>query len=143
MTSTKERSYHCEKWGIKMAEQKTLILIDGHALAFRQFFALERTGMKTTGNQPTWAVFGFFKAIFDLLKNQDIKPDAITVAFDVGRQTFRVEKYDQYKANRETMPDTLRSQMGLIFEGLKAFNMPIHFKRLLRPYVITLCLALK
>lgn len=111
-----------------MIEQKTLILIDGHALAFRQFFALERTGMKTTGNQPTWAVFGFFKAVFDLLKNQDIKPDAITVAFDVGRQTFRVEKYDQYKANRETMPDTLRSQMALIFEGLRAFNIPIYTK---------------
>lgn len=111
-----------------MTKQKTLILIDGHALAFRQFFALERTGMKTTDNQPTWAVFGFFKAVFDLLKNQDIKPDAITVAFDVGRQTFRVEKYDQYKANRETMPDTLKSQMGLIFEGLKAFNIPIYTK---------------
>lgn len=111
-----------------MAEQKTLILIDGHALAFRQFFALERTGMKTTDNQPTWAVFGFFKAVFDLLKHQDLKPDAITVAFDVGRQTFRVEKYDQYKANRETMPDTLRSQMSLIFEGLKAFNIPIYTK---------------
>lgn len=108
--------------------QKTLILIDGHALAFRQFFALERTGMKTTNNQPTWAVFGFLKAVFDLLKHKEIKPDAITVAFDVGRQTFRVEKYDQYKANRETMPDTLRSQMGLIIEGLKAFNIPIYTK---------------
>ena len=109
--------------------QKTLILIDGHALAFRQFFALERTGMKTTDNQPTWAVYGFFKAIFDLLKHKEIKPDAITVAFDVGRQTFRVEKYDQYKANRETMPDTLRSQMELIFEGLRAFNIPIYTKQ--------------
>ena len=109
--------------------QKTLILIDGHALAFRQFFALERTGMKTTDNHPSWAVFGFFKAIFDLLKHKEIKPDAITVAFDVGRQTFRVEKYDQYKANRETMPDTLRSQMELIFEGLRAFNIPIYTKQ--------------
>lgn len=111
-----------------MADQKTLILIDGHALAFRQFFALERTGMKTTDNQPSWAVFGFLKAVFDLLKHKEIKPDAITVAFDVGRQTFRVEKYDQYKANRETMPDTLRSQMKLIIEGLKAFNIPIYTK---------------
>lgn len=111
-----------------MGNQKTLILIDGHALAFRQYFALERTGMKTTDNQPTWAVFGFLKAVFDLLKHKDIKPDAITVAFDVGRQTFRVEKYDQYKANRETMPDTLRSQMSLIIEGLKAFNIPIYTK---------------
>lgn len=111
-----------------MTDKKTLILIDGHALAFRQFYALERTGMKTTDNQPTWAVFGFLKAVFDLLKNQDIKPDAITVAFDVGRQTFRVEKYDQYKANRETMPDTLRSQISLIIEGLSAFNIPIYTK---------------
>ena len=109
-------------------KRKTLILIDGHALAFRMFFALERTGMKTTDNQASWAVFGFFKAIFDLLKHPEIKPDAITVAFDVGRKTFRVEKYSEYKANRETMPDTLRSQMGLIFEGLKAFNIPIYTK---------------
>lgn len=111
-----------------MSESKTLILIDGHALAFREYFALERTGMKTTDNQPSWAVYGFFKAVFDLLKNKTINPDAIAVAFDVGRQTFRVEKYDQYKANRETMPDTLRSQMGLIMEGLKAFNIPIYTK---------------
>ncbi len=109
-------------------ERKTLILIDGHALAFRQFFALERTGMKTTDKQPTWAVYGFFKAVFDLLRNEDIKPDCIAVAFDVGRQTFRVERYAEYKANRETMPDTLRSQMELIFEGLKAFNIPIYTK---------------
>src|SRR5574344_2770122 len=109
-------------------ERKTLILIDGHALAFRQFFALERTGMKTTDKQPTWAVYGFFKAVFDLLRNEDIKPDCIAVAFDVGRQTFRVERYAEYKANRETMPDTLRSQMELIFEGLKAFNLPIYTK---------------
>ena len=46
---------------------KTMILIDGHALAFRSYYALERTGMKTTDMQPTWAVYGFFKAIFDLL----------------------------------------------------------------------------
>src|SRR5574344_2865895 len=111
-----------------MDRAKTLILIDGHALAFREYFALERTNMKTTTNQPTWAVFGFFKAVFDLLKNQQIKPDAITVAFDVGRKTFRVEKYNQYKANREAMPDTLKSQMSLIFEGLKAFNIPIYTK---------------
>ena len=108
--------------------QKTLILIDGHALAFRQYFALERTGMKTSDGTPTWAVYGFFKSIFDLLKNNDIKPDAIAVAFDVGRQTFRVEKYHEYKANREAMPDPLRTQWGLIVDGLKAFNIPIYTK---------------
>ena len=106
--------------------RKTLILIDGHSLAFRQYFALERTGMKTAQNIPSWAVYGFFKAIFDLLLK--IKPDFIAVAFDVGRQTFRVEKYDQYKANRETMPDAMRVQLGLIVEGLKAFDIPIYTK---------------
>ena len=102
---------------------KTLILIDGHALAYRQFFALERTGMKNSDNQPTWAVYGFFKAVFDLLLK--IHPDYIAVAFDVGRRTFRTEKFEEYKANREAMPDTLRSQIGVICEGLKAFDIPI------------------
>ena len=109
-------------------QQKTLILIDGHALAFRQYFALERTGMKTSDGTPTWAVYGFFKSIFDLLKNKNIKPDSIAVTFDVGRQTFRVKKYQEYKANREAMPDPLRTQLGLIMEGLKAFNIPIYTK---------------
>ena len=107
---------------------KTLILIDGHALAFRSFFALERTGMKTSDKEPTWAVFGFFKAIFDLLKNPKISPDCIAVAFDVSHQTFRTECYEEYKANREQMPDTMKSQMALIMEGLRAFNIPIYTK---------------
>ena len=102
---------------------KTLILIDGHALAYRQFFALERTGMKNSENQPTWAVYGFFKAVFDLLSK--IHPDFIAVAFDVGRRTFRTEKFEEYKANREAMPDTLRSQIGVICDGLNAFDIPI------------------
>ena len=111
-----------------MENKKTLVLIDGHALAFRSFFALERTGMKTSDKEPTWAVFGFFKAIFDLLKNPKISPDCIAVAFDVSHQTFRTECYEEYKANRESMPDTMRSQMGLIMEGLQAFNIPIYTK---------------
>ena len=109
-----------------MSDKKTLILIDGHALAFRQYFALERTAMKNSENQPTWAVYGFFKAIFDLLAK--IQPDFIAVAFDVGRQTFRVEKFEDYKAQREAMPDTLRSQIGVICEGLNAFDIPIYTK---------------
>ena len=105
---------------------KTLVLIDGHALAFRQYFALERTSMKNSQNQPTWAVYGFFKAIFDLLAK--IKPDSIAVAFDVSHHTFRTEMYEEYKANRETMPDSLSVQMEFIFEGLKAFDIPIYTK---------------
>ena len=111
-----------------MGESKTLILIDGHALAFRQYYALERTNMKTKDGTPTWAVYGFFKAIFDLLKNENLHPDAIGVAFDVSHHTFRTEQYVEYKANREAMPDPMRVQMGLIYEGLKAFNIPIYTK---------------
>lgn len=112
-----------------MAEdKKTLILIDGHALAFRMFFALERTNMQTTDHIPTWAVWGFFKAIFDLLadKKLNIKPNSIAVAFDVSKATFRLEKFPEYKANRLTMPDSLRTQLTLIQEGLKAFDIPIY-----------------
>ena len=108
--------------------KKTLILIDGHALAFRQFYALERTNMKTSDGTPTWAVFGFFKAIIDLLKNSKLKADAIAVTFDVSRKTFRTAKYEGYKANRDEMPDTMRPQLGLINEGLKAFSIPVYTK---------------
>lgn len=104
--------------------KKTLILIDGHALAYRSFFALERTGMKTSKGQPTWAVYGFFHALFDLLKK--VKPDAMAVSFDMGRETFRTEVFKEYKANRESMPDTLRSQMEFLHEGLNAMDIPIY-----------------
>lgn len=109
-------------------QDKNFLLIDGHALAYRYFFALERTAMKTSDNQPTWAVFGFFKALFDLLQNTTVKPDAIAVAFDVSRHTYRTEMFADYKANRESMPDTLRSQHALIIEGLQALNIPIYTK---------------
>ena len=111
-----------------MSEKKTLILIDGHALAFRQYYALERTNLSTEDGTPTWAVFGFFKAIFDLLKTEEIDTDAIAVAFDVSHQTFRLEKYKEYKANRSAMPDPMRIQMDLIMEGLDAFNIPVYTK---------------
>ncbi|MCM1265687.1 MAG: hypothetical protein NC200_05760, partial [Candidatus Gastranaerophilales bacterium] len=103
---------------------KTLVLIDGHALAFRQFFALERTAMKNSENQPTWAVYGFFKAMFDLLSK--IKPDSIAVTFDVSHHTFRTEMYEDYKANRVSMPDALHTQIELICQGLQAFDIPIY-----------------
>lgn len=69
-----------------------------------------------------------FKAVFDLLKNENLKADAIAVAFDVSHKTFRTEKYEDYKCNREAMPDSMRTQMELIYEGLRAFNIPIYTK---------------
>lgn len=111
-----------------MSEGKTLLLIDGHALAFREYYALERTGMRSADGTPTWAVFGFFKAIFDLLKKDKLGIDAIAVTFDVSHYTFRTETYTEYKANREKMPDDMSIQMGLIYEGLQAFDIPVYKK---------------
>ena len=107
---------------------KTLILIDGHALAFRQYYALERTNMQTSDNVQTWAVYGFFKAIFDLLDNKTINADSLAVTFDVSRHTFRTDMYEEYKGQREAMPDSLHDQLGYICEGLEAFGIPVYTK---------------
>lgn len=103
---------------------KTLVLIDGHSLAYRMHFALETTRMATSQKEPTWAIFGFFNALFALLK--EVKPDCIAVSFDVGRYTFRNEMYEAYKAHRESMPDALRTQMARIREGVELLGIPIY-----------------
>ncbi len=105
---------------------KTLVLIDGHSLAYRMHFALERTNMRTAEGTPTWAVYGFFNNLFALLKK--IKPDAIAVSFDVSRITFRNELYPEYKAHRDSMPDEMRSQMDLIRRGVELLGIPIYEK---------------
>lgn len=104
-----------------------LVLIDAPNLAFRMFFALERTGMRSGDGTPTWAVFGFFKALFDLLDKT--KANSIAAAYDCKEPTFRHEAFDDYKANRpDEMPDELQEQWPLIREGLHAFNIPIYEK---------------
>ncbi len=106
---------------------KTLVLIDGHSLAYRMHFALERTNMRTAEGVPSWAVYGFFNNLFALLKK--IKPDAIAVSFDVSRITFRNALYPEYKAHRESMPDDMRSQMDLIRRGVELLGIPIYEKQ--------------
>lgn len=105
---------------------KTLVLIDGHSLAYRMHFALERTNMRLADRTPTWAVYGFFNALFSLLKK--IRPDAMAVSFDVGRVTFRNDLYPEYKAHRDGMPDEMRTQMALIREGIEKLGIPIYEK---------------
>lgn len=105
-------------------DKKSLVLIDGHSLAYRMYFALEHTRMQTSSNEPIWAVYGFFNAIFALLKN--IKPDAIAMSFDVSSITFRNEMYSEYKAHREKMPDELRDQIDRIKEGIATLGIPIY-----------------
>jgi DNA polymerase I len=104
----------------------TLILIDGHALAYRMYFALERTNMRTQGGQPTWAAYGFYNALFSLLKSH--RPEAMAVAFDVGKETFRNTLYPAYKANRESMPDDLKAQMEAIRLGVQRLGLPVFEK---------------
>ncbi len=104
--------------------KKNLILIDGHSLAYRMYYALEHTRMKTKDNKPTWAVYGFLTALFSLL--QKTKPDAIAVSFDVGSETFRNALYSEYKANRSAMPEELREQMSVIHRSVELLGIPIY-----------------
>lgn len=89
----------------------TLYLIDGHALAYRTFFALTRgsTGsFITRSGEPTAGVFGFTSVLLRLLEQE--RPEYLAVVFDTGR-TFRDDLYPEYKGTREKMPDELASQI--------------------------------
>ncbi|WP_156193660.1 DNA polymerase I [Corynebacterium kalinowskii] len=88
------------------------MLIDGHSMAFRAFYALPAENFSTTGGQHTNAVYGFLSMLSNLLSEE--KPDHIAVAFDVGRKTFRTEKFPEYKAQREAAPEEFRGQVELI-----------------------------
>lgn len=102
---------------------KTLYLIDGHALAYRAYFALMASGSRfqTTSGEPTAATFGFVNILLSLLERE--KPDYLAVAFDTGK-TFRNELYPEYKATRAKMPDELVPQIERIREIVDAFNFP-------------------
>lgn len=99
----------------------TLVLIDGHALAYRMFFALPAQGFQTKAGEPTNAVYGFARTLLDLL---DERPDYLAVSFDQGL-SGRGDLYPDYKGTREKMPDDLRLQLRRIRELVAAFNVPI------------------
>ena len=98
------------------------MLIDGHSIAYRAFFALPVENFSTQTGQHTNGVFGFTSMLINVLRDE--KPTHLVVAFDVSRQTFRSEIYSEYKANRSTTPDEFRGQLDLIKEVLKALNIP-------------------
>src|SRR5512136_434859 len=104
------------------AQKQTLVLIDGHALAYRAYFALASTGFQTRSGEPTHAVYGF--ALMLLAVWEEHQPDYLAVAFDVG-ETFRHRQYADYKATREKMPDDLGHQLGRIEQLVHAFNIPV------------------
>ncbi|MFM7410070.1 MAG: 5'-3' exonuclease H3TH domain-containing protein, partial [Actinomycetota bacterium] len=95
------------------------LALDGNSLAYRAFFALP-SDMATSAGQITNAVVGFTSMLVNLVKDQ--QPDAIIVVFDRPEKTFRHEAVPEYKAQRESAPDALRSQMGIIRELLDALG---------------------
>ncbi|HTO00158.1 MAG TPA: DNA polymerase I [Microthrixaceae bacterium] len=99
-----------------------LMLIDGNSLTYRAFFALP-TDMTTASGQVTNAVFGFTSMLLNLIR--DHEPDQVVVTFDLPKPTFRHKLVDTYKANRESTPDILREQMGLVRQVVEAFKLPI------------------
>ena len=102
-----------------------LLLLDGHSLAYRAFYALPVENFATSTGQHTNAVYGFASMIINLIRDE--KPTHIATAFDVSRKTFRTEKFPEYKANRASTPDEFRSQISYINELLDAFQIP-HFE---------------
>jgi DNA polymerase-1 len=100
-----------------------LLLLDGHSLAYRAFFALPVENFSTTTGQPTNAVYGFTSMLINVLRDE--QPTHVAVAFDVGRKTFRSEIYAEYKANRSESPTDFRGQVSLIQEVLAALHVPV------------------
>ncbi|HMQ52297.1 MAG TPA: DNA polymerase I [Anaerolineae bacterium] len=105
-------------------KKQTLILIDGHALAYRAYFGMPAT-FSTAEGEATHAVYGFTNMLLAVWKEYD--PDYFIVTFDAG-DTFRHEMYDDYKATREKMPDDLPRQIERIYQLVQALNMPIFTK---------------
>ena len=103
----------------------TLYLIDGHALAYRMYFALTAGGSstrwQTSKGEPTAGTYGFARELLRIIEQE--KPDYIAVAFDTGK-TFRDEIFPAYKGTREKMPDDLSPQIGRIRQMVDAFNIP-------------------
>jgi DNA polymerase-1 len=99
---------------------KRLLLIDGHSMAYRAFFALPAENFTTASGQHTNAIYGFATMLISLLKEE--KPTHIAVAFDVSRKTFRTEIFPEYKANRAKTPDEFRSQMSYLHELVESFG---------------------
>ena len=104
-----------------METRPVLYLIDGHALAYRSYFALQHGGFTTSNGESTSAVFGFSRTLLDVYEKY--KPKYIAVTFDEGLSA-REEIYPEYKATRESMPADLSSQFDRIRELVAAFNIP-------------------
>ncbi len=103
-----------------------LLLIDGHSVAYRAFYALPVENFSTQTGQHTNGVFGFTSMLINVLRDE--QPTHLGVAFDVSRHTFRAEVYAEYKANRSKTPDEFKGQLDLVKEVLDALNI-VHVEK--------------
>jgi DNA polymerase-1 len=101
---------------------RKLLILDGHSLAYRAFFALPDT-LVTSSGQVTNAAYGFTSMLIKLMADE--KPDGVAVCFDRGRPAFRHERYPEYKANRRETPDLFSQQLPLIRDVLNVMKVPI------------------
>ena len=106
-----------------MSEKPTLMLLDGNSLAFRAFYALPAENFKTKSGLTTNAVYGFTAMLINLLRDE--APTHIAAAFDVSRQTFRAERFPEYKATRSATPDEFRGQIDITKEVLNALGITV------------------
>lgn len=102
------------------SEQPTLLLIDGHSLAFRAFYALPLDSFVTADGQHTNAIHGFISMLINLLQNE--KPTHLAVAFDISRYSFRTREYPEYKGTRGETPPEFIGQVPLLEEALHAMG---------------------
>ncbi|HEV8025245.1 MAG TPA: 5'-3' exonuclease H3TH domain-containing protein, partial [Candidatus Nanopelagicales bacterium] len=103
-----------------MADRGKLLLLDGHSLAYRAFYALPVENFSTTTGQPTNAVYGFTSMLVNLLRDE--QPTHVAVAFDVSRKSFRTERFTDYKATRSASPPEFSGQVELIKQVVQALN---------------------
>jgi DNA polymerase-1 len=104
-------------------ERPRLLLLDGHSLAYRAFFALPVENFSTTDGQPTNAVYGFTAMLINVLRDE--KPTHVAVTFDISKSNFRHEAYAEYKATRSESPADFKGQVSLVREVLDALRIPV------------------
>lgn len=106
---------------------KKLMLIDGMAMVYRAYYALNRNPRMNSHGMNTSAVLGFTMTLYDLLKQQ--KPTHCAVAFDLSEPTFRHQQYEEYKANRDKMPEDIQQAMPYIHSVISGFSIPMVTKQ--------------
>jgi DNA polymerase-1 len=104
------------------AARPRLLLLDGHSMAYRAFYAFPAENFATSTGQPTNAVYGFASMVANILRDE--APTHFAVAFDVSRKTFRAGIYPEYKATRSASPEEFRGQVELVSELLDAMKVP-------------------